>query len=211
MTRTLTLAAALLLTACGTETPAESASDTPIHGSEGLTANASALLADNLVVPAPEPEPAPEPAAEVAAEVVAAPAEHTLRLRHGESVALVAQWLGVSPEALAQGNDITLGARLDVGYTLIYTTSAATQAKLEAARDAFSADRLAKFLKRRGGLVEVIDQPVRRGQSVWRIARGARLPMWVVAHYNAGRDLNTLAPGDTIKLPVLAQGLTARR
>jgi LysM repeat protein len=209
MRRVLTLAAVIsALAACGgpDEPPAEVAA--PLTAAEALAEIGEAFAA------ATAPEPPTEIAEPVAAEAPApeaGPAPRTLRLQHGESLALVAQWLGGTPEALAQANDLSMKARLDVGHTINYEATDAQQAKLEAARAAFSEQRLASFLKRRGGLVEVIDHRVRRGQSLWLVARRNRLPMWVMAHYNPGRDLNTLAPGDTIKLPVLGDGLTARR
>lgn len=152
-----------------------------------------------------EAEPEPEPVADATVD------EQSLRLRHGESLALVAQWLGTTPEVLAERNELSLKARLDVGHTISYAATAAQQTALEAARAQFAEQRLARFLKKRGGLVDVIDHRVRRGQSLWRVARRNRLPMWVMAHYNQGRDLNALKPGDTIKLPVLGEGVTARR
>ena len=43
------------------------------------------------------------------------------------------------------------------------------------------------------------------------VVRNGRLPLWVMRHYNPSRDLDSLAVGDTIKVPLMADRVVSQR
>jgi hypothetical protein len=133
-------------------------------------------------------------------------------MRSGESLALYARWIGTVPEKIAELNGLNPYGKLKVGLTLKIDLGALTAVQFEERRMAYRKGRLAKYLSKRGGVDKVIDHRVRGGETVLGIARGhGRLPLWVMRHYNPDRDLDRLSIGDTVRVPVTNDRVTAGR
>ena len=175
-----------------------------------LQAAADRVMAEAIVVEAMEPDRLA--LEEVAATELRPRQAYVVEVRSGESLALYGRWLGVIPEAIAEQNGLDPYGRIDVGQRLKIELDAAAQAKFETARAAFSKGRIDRFFKQRGGVHRVIEHKVERGETVLGIARrNGRLPLWVMRHYNPSRDLDSLAVGDTIKVPLMADRVVSQR
>ena len=149
-------------------------------------------------------------AAEAPDKAHAGPFEVTMR--SGESLALYARWIGTVPEKIAALNDLNPYGKLKVGQTLKVDLGALTPTQFEERRMAYRKGRLAAYLAKRGGVHEVITHRVRKGETVMGIARRhGRLPLWVIRHYNPKRDLDRLSIGDTIRVPLTNDRVTAGR
>ena len=179
-----------------------------------------ALVAIGCSDPEPEaPAAAPEPAAEIAApEPAPAPTEQpaavepgqaqwSVALREGENMALLATWADTTPEALLEFNGLP-SPKLRRAQSVKIPGDASKQTVFEARRAHFVEDRLARFIKAKGEPA-LAQRKVRRGDSLSRIAARHRLPLWVLIHYNAGRDLDRLNVGDSVTVPTFGS-LTRR-
>ena len=134
-----------------------------------------------------------------------------LRVRHGESLYDLARWTRVTIEDLETLNDIDLHTPLKAGQRLEVALTTDEISHFEARRSKFHDRRRARYLKRRGGLVEVKAHRIRTGESLWSLARAnGRIPMWLVAAYNEDRNLDRLAIGDTVQIPVVGDTVAAR-
>lgn len=132
-------------------------------------------------------------------------------VRHGESLYDLARWAGVTIEDLETLNGIDLHSGLTPGQSLEVALTDDELATFEKRRDQAGQRRVERYLARRGGLVEIKAHRVRTGETLWSIAkRNGRLPMWLVASYNLGRNLDAIAIGDTLKVPVLGDTIAAR-
>lgn len=135
-----------------------------------------------------------------------------VKMRSGESLALYARWIGTVPEKIAALNGLNPYGQLKVGQTLKVDLGALTPTQFDERRMAYRKGRLAKYLSKRGGVHKVIDHSVRKGETVLGIARRhGRLPLWVMRHYNPKRDLDQLSIGDTVRVPLTNDRVTARR
>ena len=75
---------------------------------------------------------------------------------------------------------------------------------MQDSRDAFEDARLDRYLARRGELVGVTTHTVGTGETAWQIAKDhGALPLWVLASFNRGQDLDRLRIGQEINLPML--------
>ncbi len=135
----------------------------------------------------------------------------SIRVRHGESLYDIARWAGVTVEDIEALNGIDLHRGLTAGEVLELALTEDEQATFEKRRSRFAERRRDKYLKRRGGLVEVRDHRVRTGETLWGLARAnGRIPMWLLASFNEGRDLDEVGIGDTVRIPVVGD-VVARR
>ena len=133
-------------------------------------------------------------------------------VRAGESLGLYARWSGADLKALASHNVLGPGAQLSIGQVLELPITDAQIARFQKKRVAHLANRLDGYLKKKGGLVRVIEHRIRRNETVWSLARrNGRLPLWVISHYNKGLDLNALSIGDVIKIPITGAQTVSRR
>ncbi|MEZ4463780.1 MAG: LysM domain-containing protein [bacterium] len=175
-----------------------------------LQAAADRVMTEAIVVESLEP--ARLALEEVAATELRPRQAYAVEVRSGESLALYGRWLDLIPEAIAEQNGLDPYGRIDVGQRIKIDLDAQGQAKFEAARAAFSKARIDRFFKRRGGVHKVLEHKVERGETVLGIARrNGRLPLWVMRHYNPGRDLDTLSVGDTLKVPLMADRVVSQR
>ncbi len=134
-----------------------------------------------------------------------------IRVRHGESLYDLARWAGVTIEDLETLNGIDLHAGLKPGQSLEVALTDDELATFEQRRERAGKRRVDRYLKRRGGLVEIRTHRVRTGETLWSIARrNGRLPMWLVASYNVGRDLDAIAIGDSLQIPVVGDTIAAK-
>lgn len=194
------LLALLVLPACSDDVPLEDAIMTVADDVAIELATAEAEMELPVVDVAPKPaEPAPS-------------GPHTITMQSGENLALYGRWIGINPEDIAKQNGLDPYGRLDVGQTLKLDLGTLTAARFEEKRMAFRKARLARYLAKRGGVHEVIEHRVRKGQTVLGIARRhGRLPLWVMRHYNPDRDLDRLSIGDVLRVPITGDRVTARR
>lgn len=127
-----------------------------------------------------------------------------IEIRPGESLVLLSQWSGLSVEAIAEANGLRTGATLYPGQLLEVDLDVETFAAMQDTRDRFEDARLDRYLTRRGTLVGVTTHTVGTGETAWQIAREhGELPLWVVASFNRGRNLDRLRIGDELNLPML--------
>lgn len=199
----LTLPALLALSACGDEVPlADAVTSITDDVAIELATTEVAMEMPVFDVGADDEQPA--------AKAQAGPFE--VSMRSGESLALYARWIGTVPEKIAKLNGLDPYGKLKVGQTLKVDLGALTATQFEERRMAYRKGRLAKYLAKRGGVHKVIDHRVRKGETVLGIARRhGRLPLWVMRHYNPERDLDRLSIGDTVRVPVTNDRVTAGR
>ncbi len=139
------------------------------------------------------------------------PDEVEILVRYGESLYDLARWSGLQVEDIEDGNDIDVNEPLQHGQPLVLPIDELAAATLEKRREGFAERRQKRYLKRRGGLVEVKSHRVRTNDSAWIIARdNGRMPLWLLAAYNPGRDLDRLSIGDTLKVPVTGDAVPAK-
>ena len=133
-------------------------------------------------------------------------------MRSGESLALYARWIGTVPEKIAELNGLNPYGKFRVGQKLKMDLGALTPTQFDERRMAYRKGRLTKYLSKRGGVHKVIEHRVRNGETVLGIARRhGRLPLWVMRHYNPDRNLDRLSIGDTVRVPLTNDRVTAGR
>lgn len=228
MQRTGLLLSALTLftAACGDEPPAEvSHTDKVIMGSPTVMAPAppapvatpapAEAEAPDLGAAAPlhialEGEPPPGAKAALAPKPKLAPipkgaVTQNIKIASGESLGRLSTWSGLSIESLAAHNDLDPEATLQIGQPLRIPLKGEALAVFAGKRHAFAQGRVDRFLKKKGGLVEIQPRKIRRGDRATKIARKHGLPLWVLMHYNPDVNLDRLAIGDSIQVPITRQ------
>jgi LysM repeat protein len=136
-----------------------------------------------------------------------------IQVRHGESLAHLAHWSGVTIETLADLNSIDLTHTLYPGQSLLLPTVHRDEVDLQRARETHRDTQLDRYLTQNGGLLGVTTHQVHTGETAWSIVRDAdvvgriRMPLWVLSAFNRDSDLDRLRVGQTLYLPVLGDSV----
>jgi len=198
------------LFACSTET-AEITDDTLALSQEIAAAETLEVVAVQVdtTEEAPDLEISEPELSEIAeAEPLETPVFTTI-VRSGENLVLIAQWADVSVEdVLAVNPGLDPSRDLRVGHELALPGE--TDEDYVAMRQVWSDARLTRYLDKRGGLAGTMEHRVETGDTAWGLAKNeADVPMWVLAAFNEGDDLERLRIGDTIIMPVLNDQVAA--
>lgn len=189
----------LLLAACGGD---------PSLG-PALQQAADVVMAEAITI---EPDGAAPVEVVAAAEARAAGGEYVVEVSSGESLTHYANWLGTVPEDIATLNGIDPYGKLAVGQRLKLNLGANTSEKFETARKAWRDGQVAAWIKQRGGVHKIETHTIKRGDTVLGVARrNGRIPHWVMKHYNPDRNLDQLAVGDQIKVPITNDRVLSQR
>jgi len=128
----------------------------------------------------------------------------TVTIRHGENLSLLAGWSGIPAEEIALYSSVHVQDVLYAGQELQIPLDEDSAEKFETSRNQFEDRRLDRWLERHGGLLAVTPMPVATGETVSSMAQdNGGLPIWVVAAFNRGRDLDRLGIGDEVYVPVV--------
>ena len=120
-----------------------------------------------------------------------------------ETLGHYADWLGVPTRELRRLNNLRFGQAIHLNQRIKIPLHRVGQAEFEERRyeyhkgleeDFFTAYRVEGVRPYR----------VRRGDSIWSVSRDEfELPLWLIRKYNPELELDTLSPGDEIKIPVV--------
>lgn len=122
-----------------------------------------------------------------------------------ETIGHFAEWLQVSAAHLRRLNKLPSNRPLRLGQRLRLDFSNVT-----------SNEFLERRIEHHKGIEEdffrfyqvsgTVDHSLRRGETLWTISRKTyAVPMWLIHRYNPEVDLARLAPGTTLKIPVVAK------
>jgi hypothetical protein len=173
---------------------------------------ADVVMAEAITFEPFEPEQARAAAQVVAAEARALGGQYVVQVGSGESLALYAKWLGAIPDDIAKLNGLDPYGKLAVGQSLKLDLGTSTAEKFEAARKGWRDGQVHAWVKQRGGVHKVEAYQIKRGDTVLGVARrNGRIPHWVMKHYNPERNLDQVAVGDTIKVPITNDRVVSQR
>ena len=131
-----------------------------------------------------------------------------IEVRPGESLVLLGSWSDLTAEAIAAENGIAVTATLYPGQLLEIPVTTEVFDAMQSSRDEFEDVRLDRYLTRRGGLLGVTAHTVGTGETAWQVARDhGELPLWVLASFNRGENLDVLRIGQEISLPLLGDSV----
>jgi hypothetical protein len=130
-------------------------------------------------------------------------------VRHGETLIQLAEWTGVPAEEIAANSGVEVQGTIYAGQELWLPISEEKAQELERTRNLYEDAHLDRWLARHGGLLAVSPVALGTRDTVWALARDSGgLPLWVVQAFNRGRDLDRLAIGDEIYMPVVGSMVT---
>ena len=212
--RTVTnlIACSSFFLACGGDTPPA------VENAESYTAaDAELALSDDVLEihearlepqNTAEPPSVEEPVVEAVGPNVTP--THTIVVRSGENLVLLAEWAKTTPTELADLNEMDVQATLFAGGKLSLSLSEEGFESFEDKRGAALDSRLDRYIENRGGLYTVEAHSMRSGETVWGVSKDqGELPMWVVSAFNEDLDLNRLGIGDIVTLPVMVDTVQA--
>ncbi len=160
---------------------------------------------DGFVAVAAEPTP---PAVEVEPEPSAT--GYGIQVQAGESLVRLADFANLSAEDISAASGLAVTATLYPGDELLLPLDEEAAAGFELRRAEFHDARVESWLGRHGGLVDVEAHSVATGETAWGVAQAeGGLPMWVLAWFNDGSDLDGLRIGDELMVPIVGDRLAA--
>ena len=181
--------------------PQSSTAMEPIASNEPASPPVAAVNAPVEEAVAPLPDVDPPASIDAVADSVLV----SYNLRHGETLAHFARWSGLPVETIAEAYGLDLDGSYAVGTEDRVPGSPERQGQVEAARERHRDARLDGYLASRGGAMGTEFHPVRTGETAWSIARDSQgIPVWVLEAYNPSVELDTLVPGQSLMVPVLA-------
>jgi hypothetical protein len=188
-----------------------STSDAPTKRPDAQAANgqSSEALQEDSVLPTTPDSPQAEPliAEDSEQASIAVPevqADMFIRVRPGENLVSLANWAQTTPTDLAELNGMEVQDTLFAGQKLGFSLEGDALDNFDSEREFASQSRLDHYLESRGGLYTVEGHAMRTGETVWGVAKSnGGLPLWVVGAFNEDLNLDRLAIGDIVTLPVL--------
>lgn len=149
------------------------------------------------------PEEQPELAADPSDYAVSP--DGRITLQWSETLGHHAEWLDVRTQRLRDLNGLRFGESVAAGRRLTLDFSEVEPSDYEARRLDYHEGIQRRFFSR-FRIAGSRDYTVQAGDSLWRIARRhGDLPEWLIQQYNPDRDLDSLRPGNELRLPVLEE------
>ena len=119
-----------------------------------------------------------------------------------ETLGHVAQWLKVSPQTLCGMNRIAPKHNLRQQQKLALDFSRISEAEFAQTRLSYHLDAIASMM-RRHNLEQLIQYRMSASDSLQHLAHEQfKIPASLIVYFNPGQNLNSLAPGSVIRIPV---------
>jgi len=130
--------------------------------------------------------------------------DDTIEVQPLETLGHYADWLGLKTQRLRDINGFAFRTPVEVGQRIKLEFRDVDAEQFENLRVDYHRKQQDSFF-RTHIITGVQEHTIRRGESVWILSlREYEVPVWLFRQYNPGLDLHRIAPGDTVKFPVLA-------
>ena len=130
--------------------------------------------------------------------------DDTIEVQPLETLGHYADWLGLKTQRLRDINGFAFRTPVEVGQRIKLEFRDVDAERFENLRVDYHRKQQDGFF-RTHIITGVQEHTIRRGESVWILSlREYEVPVWLFRQYNPGLDLHRIAPGDTVKFPVLA-------
>jgi membrane-bound lytic murein transglycosylase D len=164
----------------------------------------------------PSRAPAPAPAARqrAAAEPPAATGvpidrsryrvgtNNTIAIQPDETLAKIAGWLGVEVQRLRKLNKLPSNREPRAGQKLRLDFAKVSKARFEAKRLAHHEAVREEFFER-FEVAGTQQRVIKKGDTLYKLTQGGKVPAWLLRHYNPKLDLDALRPGVRVTIPKL--------
>jgi membrane-bound lytic murein transglycosylase D len=131
-------------------------------------------------------------------------ADNRVIVQPAETLGHLADWSGVSSEALRALNKLHKNAMVTVGHKIKLDFSKVSAEQFTAARREYHHGLQEQYFAAHR-IAGTENYSVKHGDSLWVIAaQHGDLPVWLVAQYNPDVDFNDMRPGTVITLPRVA-------
>lgn len=126
----------------------------------------------------------------------------TITVQTGESLTGIAKWLGISTSRLRSLNKLSSKAQPAAGQRLRLDLSKVSKARFESRRIAYHQGLRDAFFQRYE-VAGTRQRVVKKGDTVYKLTQGGKVPAWLLDQYNPKLDLNALQPGQKVMIPQL--------
>lgn len=123
----------------------------------------------------------------------------------GETISQVADWIATPIEQIREWNGMDGQGQIQQGQRLLLKFSNTSAAQFQTAREEYHQQLREDFFARyEVGKTE--DYTVKRGENLWSLCyQKFDIPAWLLQEYNPKANLEVLAPGTKLKIPVLME------
>jgi membrane-bound lytic murein transglycosylase D len=130
-------------------------------------------------------------------------ADNTIEIHPLETLGHFADWLEIRTQRLRDLNGLAFRTPVEVGKRLRLDLREVDAKTFEDRRVAWHRDQQDGFF-RQHMITGMQEHVIASGESIWVLAlREYDVPMWLFRQYNPGVDLHSIAPGTTVRFPVL--------
>jgi len=128
-----------------------------------------------------------------------------IKVDFDETLSHFADWSQVSVSELRKLNNLRRRSSLRINQTLKIPLRRVKpddfKSKRHGYHKAIQEDFYANFK-----VDKVVVRKVKKGETLWELSNDVYvIPLWLLGHYNPGKNLNTLSIGEPLKIPVLSE------
>ena len=187
------------------------------HGTNQLTSSVAATASERAVLQTNLPQSAgirqnakkTDPAGDLSVDSLRRELEPVLAVKNkyikvfgDETLGHFAQWLKVSPQALCAMNRIAPKHNLQQQQKLLLDFSHTSEAAFTQTRLNYHMEAIESMLHRHN-LEQLIQYRMSASDSLQHLAQQQfKIPASLIVYFNPGQNLNSLAPGSVIRIPV---------
>ena len=183
----------------GQETAAAVVDEAAVPG-EGIEEVTPGAMADELAEPV---------AVAAATELLSDPsdytvaADRTIEVQALETLGHYGDWLEIKTQRLRDINGLPFGRALRLGERIELDLGKIDAAKFERRRIEYHRRQQDQFF-RQHVISRVAEHTIRPGESIWVLSlREYGVPLWLFRQYNPNVDVQQVAPGTVVRLPIL--------